>query len=249
MPGRTFAFGDIHGEIHHLRTLLDRLPRLTPDDSLVFLGDYLDRGPASREVIECLMGLAEEIPARVVCLRGNHEDAWLRIIEHGWDEFALPPANGCRATVRSYLEAFPPPPTVDASTYEMLALTTGAFFPDAVVQWLRQLPFWHEDEHGIYVHAGLPPKDETFPHPRDVDPPALLAWVRRRAFIRDYRGKHVVFGHTPTTFLPQELSAHTPEDPTDLWAGPCASGIDTGCGTGGFLTALELPGMAVYESR
>jgi serine/threonine protein phosphatase 1 len=90
---------------------------------------------------------------------------------------------------------------------------------------------------------------DGFAHPAEVEKPALLAWSRRKAFIRDYRGKHVVFGHTPTAFLPQELSSHTPDDPTDMWAGPNATGIDTGCGTGGFLTALELPAMRAYESR
>jgi serine/threonine protein phosphatase 1 len=49
--------------------------------------------------------------------------------------------------------------------------------------------------------------------------------------------------------LPPELSGYTPEDPTDLWAGENCVGIDTGCGNGGFLTALELPAMNVYESR
>ena len=47
----------------------------------------------------------------------------------------------------------------------------------------------------------------------------------------------------------EELSSHTPEDPKDMWAGPCTIGLDTGCGKGGFLTTLELPNMSVYESR
>ena len=62
-------------------------------------------------------------------------------------------------------------------------------------------------------------------------------------------GKPVVFGHTRTEFLPQELSKYTPEDPTDLFAGENVLGIDTGCGNGGFLTGIELPGLRVYESR
>ena len=71
----------------------------------------------------------------------------------------------------------------------------------------------------------------------------------RKRFFREYRGKRVIFGHTRTEFLPQELSAYTPDDPTDLWAGEAVVGIDTGCGNGGFLTAVELPEMRVYESR
>jgi serine/threonine protein phosphatase 1 len=249
MPGRTFAIGDIHGELGHLAAVLVRLPALDAADTVIFLGDYIDRGPDSRDVIEFLREYPTHTPARVIFLRGNHEDGWLRVIEEGWDQFVMPPAHGCLATVRSYLNDAPCAENQDANTAEMLALTTGSFFPPDVVEWMKALPFWHEDEHGIYVHAGLPPVESGFAHPSEVKHPATLAWVRKQAFILNYTGKHVVFGHTPVTFLPQELSDFTPDDPTDLWAGPHATGIDTGCGSGGFLTAIELPAMTVYDSR
>lgn len=250
MESRTFVIGDIHGELGHLAAVLVRLPPLNESDTIIFLGDYIDRGPDSRDVIEFLREFPSNTPARVVFLRGNHEDAWLRVIDHGWDEFVFPPANGCMATVRSFLKDAPAAENQDANTVEMLALTTGAFFPPDVVAWLRALPLWHEDDHGIYVHAGLPPAATGgFSHPAAAEKPLMLIWVRKDAFIREYTGKHVVFGHTPVTLLPQELSDFTPDDPTDLWAGPYATGIDTGCGSGGFLTAIELPSMTVYESR
>jgi serine/threonine protein phosphatase 1 len=68
-------------------------------------------------------------------------------------------------------------------------------------------------------------------------------------FYSEYRGKRVVCGHTPTEHLPPEMSSYTPDDPTDAWVGECVTVIDTGCGRGGFLTALELPSMQIYESR
>ncbi|MGC4073658.1 MAG: metallophosphoesterase family protein [Nibricoccus sp.] len=249
MAGRTFAIGDIHGELGHLAAILVRLPPLDPADTILFLGDYIDRGPDSRDVIEFLREFPFHTPARVICLRGNHEDAWLRVIEEGWDEFVMPPANGCLPTVRSFLKDSPPAENQDAYSFEMLALTTGSFFPPEIVAWMKALPYWHEDEHGIYVHAGLPPFNGRFAHPSEAANPAVLIWSRKDSFIREYDGKHVVFGHTPVSFLPQDLSDFTPDDPTDLWAGPHSTGIDTGCGSGGFLTALELPAMTVYESR
>lgn len=103
MAGRTFAIGDIHGEIDQLLCLLRMLPTLTAQDSLVFMGDYLDRGPRSAQVIDCMRGLQKDSHAKVVCLRGNHEDAWLRVVDQGWDEFVFPPRNGCLATMRSFL--------------------------------------------------------------------------------------------------------------------------------------------------
>lgn len=249
MSGRTFAIGDIHGETTHLFKLLSCLPELTADDTLVFLGDYLDRGPNSKDVIEYIRSLPGRTKAKVVALRGNHEDAWLRVCQKGWDEFVLPPGNGCLAAMRSFTGGPVPKEGEKAAADEMMELTTGMFFPDDVIKWLESLPYWYEDQHAIYVHAGLPPGEGGFVHPSAVPDPMVLLWIRTEAFFREYRGKCVVFGHTRTEFLPQELSGYTPDDPTDLWAGENVIGIDTGCGSGGFLTAVELPAMRVYESR
>ena len=249
MAGRTFAIGDIHGEPAHLTELLGRLPAQDADDTMVFLGDYLDRGPRPKEIVEQLMTLSQRTPAKLVCLRGNHEDSWLRVCDEGWDEFVTPPANGCLATVRSFIGRPPPVPGERPTNEEMAMLTTGSFFPEAVVRWMRSLPFWYEDRHAIYVHAGLPREGPRFLHPSEVANPVVLLWIRTKEFLRAYRGKRVVFGHTPTEFLPQELSSYTPDDATDLFLGDSVIGTDTGCGAGGFLTAVELPAVRVYESR
>jgi len=79
--------------------------------------------------------------------------------------------------------------------------------------------------------------------------PAVLAWVRTDDFTRNYRGKRVCFGHTPVTLLPPELSTYTPDDHSDAWLSEFIIGLDTGCGKGGFLSAIELPGMRVFETR
>lgn len=250
MTARTFVIGDIHGETSHLYKLLSCFPPLKATDTLVFLGDYVDRGPRSAEVVDYVRRLPQTIEAKVVALRGNHEDAWLRVIERGWDAFVTPPGNGCLAALRSYTGG--PVPAEDelpANEEERRLLETGRFFPPDVVEWFRSLPFWYEDEHAIYVHAGLPYGPHGFSHPSEVPEPLALLWLRDEHFFRNYRGKRVVFGHTRTEYLPPELSGYTPEDPTDLWAGESVVGIDTGCGNGGFLTALELPALNVYESR
>jgi serine/threonine protein phosphatase 1 len=249
MAGRTFAIGDTHGEPGHLATLLGRFPALDVEDTIVFLGDYLDRGPHAKQLVDQVMSLPERTPAKVVCLRGNHEDAWLRVLREGWDEFVVPPGNGCLATVRSFRGGPPPSEGEVGSDDDMLALTTASFFPSAVVAWLEGLPYWYEDPHGIYVHAGLPRAGDGFAHPSQVTDPQVVLWIRTQDFFRNYRGKRVVFGHTPTGFLPQELSSYTPEDATDLFLGENLVGTDTGCGMGGFLSAVELPALRVYESR
>jgi serine/threonine protein phosphatase 1 len=245
MAGRTFATGDIHGDLAALQRIEEQLPPLDEGDTLVFLGDYVNRGRHSAQVIDHLRSLHQRTPAKIVTLRGNHEDAWLRVIDLGWPEFVLATEHGCVEAMESYIGA------VDVLNEPLRqVLVSGAFFPLDVIEWMRALPFYFEDEHAIYVHAGLArDKNGGFLHPSATRKPAALLWYRDQHFFRNYRGKRVVFGHTVTEHLPEELSSYTPEDPTDMWAGPCTIGLDTGCGRGGFLTTLELPSMRVYESR
>jgi serine/threonine protein phosphatase 1 len=246
---RTFAIGDIHGDAAALYRLIACFPEMDETDTVVFVGDYLDRGPQSKEVVAFVRELSTKIKARVVALRGNHEDAWLRVIDKGWPEFILPTGNGCLATLRSFRGEEPPVEGEGMEVDEVQALLTGSFFPEDVVAWMRDLPHFYEDERAIYVHAGLPRQDGEFPHPSEARNPTALLWCRDEAFFRLYNGKLVVFGHTSTELLPPELSSYTPEDPTDIWAGPCTIGLDTGAGKGGWLTGLELPSLRVYESR
>jgi len=252
MTRRTFAIGDIHGDLEHLLRLLERLPELTSDDTLVFLGDYIDRGPDSAGVVRSVMELPSRTAARVVTLRGNHEDGWLRVRSGDWPHFVLPVHNGCLQTMQSFLgrEVSPVGTSPAPEDYEMLA--SGRFFPAEVVAWIEALRWWYEDRYAIYVHAGLAEDEEgTYLRPSKVAEAqrSALLWLRSKRFFAEYRGKPVIIGHTVTTHLPPELSTYTPDDPDDLWAGPAVIGLDTGCGKGGFLTAVELPAMIVYESR
>lgn len=247
---RTFAIGDVHGDLEALTRVMSRLPALSSADTLVFLGDYVDRGPRSREVMEYVMLLPERTAARVVAIRGNHEDAWLRVLDEGWDNFVLAPASGALATLRSFTGRAVPHPGEAPSLTELDALSNASFFPDAARAWLRSLRYWYEDEHAIYVHGCLPVNEAgSFPHPREVSPPSTLCWCSEPRFFTEYRGKRVVVGHTSTRALPQALSEHTPHDPLDLFQHGDVFGLDTGSGDGGFLTALELPALRVYESR
>jgi serine/threonine protein phosphatase 1 len=249
MAGRTFAVGDIHGDLDALERVLERLPPLDEQDTMVLMGDYVDRGPKSSEVIDFVRNvLPARVPGKLVALRGNHEDGWLRVASGGWPDFVIPKVNGCLAMYRSFVGK----PFAEGdrpSAEEMRAMAQARFIPADVVDWMNALPFWYEDEHAIYVHAGLLKRDGKWMHPSETDNQTLLLWVRTMEFFKDYRGKRVVCGHTSTDNLPPELSSFTPDDPEDMWVGENVMVIDTGCGKGGFLTVLELPAVKVYESR
>lgn len=233
----------------HLMRVWKQLPPLDSGDTLVFLGDYVNRGPHSKQVVDFLMELPATTSARVVCLRGNHEDAWLRVRSEGMDGFVLNLEHGCLATLRSFVGGPAPEPGEKPTYAEMGRLSRGDFLPAPVLEWIVQLPLWYEDENGIYVHAGLPRGANGFLHPSEVSPAGMLAWVRTDDFVRNYRGKDVIFGHTPVRFLPEELSNYTPDDPFDAWINDDTAGLDTGCGLGGFLTVMERPSMRIFESR
>lgn len=251
MANRTFVIGDIHGDLDALTKVLGKLPALTTTDKIVFLGDYVDCGPNVAGVVNLVRELPKLTLAQVVCLRGNHEDGWLRAIDGGWPDFVMPPGNGCLQTMESFLGRPVSPRGTGFEVDDLDTLFSGAFFPKDVVEWMKSLPYYFEDEYAIYVHAGLTDVDGRFLHPSECKDKQLTAllWTRDKKFFKDYRGKMVIFGHTATNELPPEDENAPPTDTEDIWTGVNAVGLDTRCGKGGFLTCLELPTGNVYESR
>jgi serine/threonine protein phosphatase 1 len=246
VSARTFVIGDIHGDLAALTRLMNRLPERTADDTLVFLGDYVDRGPDSRGVVERLRSYCRKATHKTVTLRGNHEDKWVRSYAQPDVPYLVQVGNGCGATYRSYTGGAP---LLDEQSLEMSELPrmldVRSWLPADVAAWMDALDLWYEDEHAIYVHAGLESEGEGWKHPRDSSDRPLL-WMREPSFYASYRGKRVCFGHTPVNELPLPPGD---ADPTDVWMRGDLVAIDTGSGKGGFLSAVELPSLAVYDSR
>lgn len=170
-PQRLLAIGDIHGCRAELSRLLEKIAP-TGEDRLVFLGDYIDRGPDSAGVIEQLVHLRRQWP-RTIFLCGNHEQMLLDYLE-GRDR-ALFLANGGYETMASYQEGPGWPP------------------PDSHLQFLKALRDRYETDDFIFAHAGLRPGIALQDQARDD-----LLWIRREFLDSDYDwGKPVVFGHTP----------------------------------------------------
>jgi serine/threonine protein phosphatase 1 len=177
MP-RTYAIGDIHGCHQALLRLLDLIAPDPNRDVLVFLGDYIDRGPASREVIATLLEL-RQTHARLITLMGNHE--WMLLDYLGGADPALYLAMGGIETLESYgIVTFG-----DPWTQEILPSEHRRFFEEL-------LPWWEDEQH-IYVHAGLEPGVPLAQQSTD-----WLLWARRGFIDSNYDfGKRVIYGHTP----------------------------------------------------
>jgi len=220
-----YAVGDTHGHTDALRPLLrelaDDVARSRPAERplLVFLGDYVDRGPDSRGVIDTILALEADGPFEVVCLKGNHEAALLRVLVD--DDFA--PnwiGNWGQATLRSYGVAVPRFGHEAAEAGRVQA-DLAAALPPRHRDFLRRCVMSMTVGDYLFVHAGVRPGV-----PLDAQDDNDLMWIRYDFLesAEDF-GKVVVHGHTPSDR--PELKANR-------------IGIDTGVYYSGVLTAVRL---------
>jgi Calcineurin-like phosphoesterase len=214
-----YVIGDIHGCADELRRLVEALP-VARGDQLVFLGDYIDRGPGSNVVVAYLISLAGLVnQVDLVFLRGNHEDMLLSYLgiggQHG-DMFLI---NGGKATLASY--GLGP----DNFTVER-ALST---IPSGHLSFFRQLKSYHVMESFLCVHAGIHPQK---PLAEQTD--EELLWIRNAFIYRSHSLPYtVLFGHTP--------------QPTVFYDLPYKVGLDTGLVYGNMLTCLEVDEKVLFQ--
>ena len=233
---KTFVVGDIHGRCAQLHKVLEMLPRDEAADTLVFLGDLVDRGPDIPGVVAHVFNLWQQNSARVICLRGNHEQMLLEFLDQEsliWME----QTTGSDCTFAQY--TLKPLVIRGQDDFAAARELLREMIPPAQLAFLRRLPLYHEDDYALYVHAGL----EHGKHPRESSPYALM-WTRDMDFFKSYRGKPCVFGHTPTAFLPLRgrVGRH------GIYVFKSAIGIDTGYNANSPLSCLSLPDFTLYQA-
>jgi serine/threonine protein phosphatase 1 len=174
---RIIGVGDIHGCYELLINLVERSIKFDPEkDRLVFLGDYLDRGANSKEVVDYVTSLKRQCPGQIVLLKGNHEDLALKALFSPGNEGAgsnqarmLWYLNGGQATVNSY--------------------GGSERAREALIPFVRSLDLYHETGTHIFVHAGIPYGKSPATASADE-----LLWDRSFS----YNGrKTLIVGHTP----------------------------------------------------
>ena len=196
-----FAIGDMHGCAASLRHLLQIVP-IQPGDCVVTLGDYVNRGPDSKGVMEQLLELQER--CQLVPLLGNHEQMLLAALESPDTEYSWCRMGG-DATLQSY------------------GIETVRELPERHLAFIRSCRLYHEAEQHLFVHARVDPFV-----PLDAQADSTLLWEHLNgAPARHISGKTMICGHTPQADgLPRHWGA--------------AICIDTGAGTGGWITCLEI---------
>jgi len=171
-----FAIGDIHGCFDKLLALMDKVDIDFSNDVLIFLGDYIDRGPDAYEVVEYLIQLKEQ-HKNVVFLKGNHEEMLENYLE-GSDRL-LYLVNGGQKTIESY--------------QQHSTLSGTDLIPQEHINFIKNLDLFYQTDNYIFVHAGL--RDKVL---LENQGPEDLLWIRHKFIKSNYEfGKTIVFGHTP----------------------------------------------------
>lgn len=220
LPPRLYAIGDLHGcsqELSKLLTHLREIEQLNSKDLVVFIGDYIDRGPDSKGVVDQLLEFKKQFPTTVF-LKGNHEDMLLDYLELGGRQGVVFLDNGGGDTFSSY-----------GIPIETLPIVASQKFPPAHLDFFQSLDRYLIVGNFAFVHAGFNPLRDL---QTQIDED--LFWIRD-PFINNIHhfGKTVVFGHTPY----EDLLVHL----------PYKIGIDTGVVYGNKLTCIELIGQRMLQ--
>ena len=189
-PSLIFAIGDIHGCYKKLRSLLTACHKHCADHDIRFIaiGDYVDRGPDSKEVIDFLVRNQADPNRRFICLRGNHEEMLIRAAEKDRSDSDLMSwwSNGGEQTLESY------------------GVDDPSDLPAEHIAWMRRLPLQTGDQHRLFMHAGIMP-GVAFSDQSAQD----LLWIREPFLSSDEdHGALVVHGHTPTRSRKPDLRAN-----------------------------------------
>lgn len=216
-----YIVGDVHGCVDKLVKLCGQCMRQMNDgDILIFLGDYIDRGKHSYEVVEFLLNIKNKKP-NTIFLTGNHEQMLIDFFE-GKDWHGNYFYNGGTATQRSYADHF------------------GTFkIPATHWQFYRSLLPYYEGDDFIAVHAGVDPYVQNMSQQKLED----VIWIREKFFRAHIRfPKTIIFGHTPTHLIHGKWGLPYIDDQRNI------IGIDTAAVYGAKLTCLIWPEKKFFQS-
>lgn len=196
----TYAIPDLHGCWAELQSALTKIDLSDPSTQLVFLGDYVDRGPDSAGVLTAVKHLCDAHPDQVVALAGNHEMWLLDWIDGDDNDSTWLLADTDLVTVRSFL----PAEIIEQAVAELAGGTIGTVNATIkreisarhgdLIAWLRQLPLYYETSTHIYVHAGV--DEEAGPTWKAVTPDEVLTEKFPPSLGPTSVGKIIVAGHT-----------------------------------------------------
>jgi len=234
---RTIVIGDIHGALRSLQDVLIKCQYDPDNDRLIFVGDYVDGWGESAEVVDYLIGIRNKAhfnykgKDKVIFIRGNH-DVWCQRWLNNGQAPIMWTQQGGQATLDSYVR-------------------TGLLVEDSHRDFFNDLVDWHlDDKNNLYVHGGWAYREGEFPISAQRKTSVGLECHWDRTLLAGAKSAHsgkqgfnatkpfnkVFIGHTATT-------SHLPEKFVNLW------NVDSGCGWGGKLTAIDVDTEEYWQSE
>jgi len=183
---KRWVIPDIHGCPKTLKALIENLIKPDKFDTIYFLGDYIDRGPNSKEVLDYLMQL-EKQEFQLHFLKGNHEDYCIK----AWDEDRT--AKSFLGIKRKRKIQLTWELHGGKETLESFGASFAGEVPEEYISWMRKLKYYIELDHFILVHAGL-----NFAIDDPLSDKEAMLWIREfRVIPEKIRNKKVIHGHVP----------------------------------------------------
>ena len=218
---KAFVISDIHGMYQDFLKVLTYWNR---KDLLVILGDMIDRGPESLEVIQLVMKIKEHYGDKVIVLTGNHDQLLIDFINDPFEYGNNYQNNGGNDTIRSF--------TKDESIfYYSFAARANKLLENnaSEIEFIRKLPRYHEFGKVLFTHAGFCSWRDCWEETTDEQ----FIWIRDHYKHKNNSGFVNVFGHTPTQLINKDKS-------NDVWISEdkLYIGIDGACAYGGQLNGI-----------
>ena len=208
---KIYALSDIHGYLDILKETMKKVD-LSGDNKLIFLGDYIDRGPSSKETLEYIFNLQKQYPEQVIVLKGNHEEMFLEWLADPNDISYLQTDYDLH-TIKTFLTEKQladidklcnnsKPTTV----YDINRIVVQCVRKNnrELIEWVKRLPVYYETKKQIFVHAGVDEEaGEYWSYGTENNyymskfPPTVGAFY-----------KNIIAGHTGTSFFANDKNFH-----------------------------------------
>jgi serine/threonine protein phosphatase 1 len=215
---RRIVIGDIHGCYKTLRKLIESHIKPEKNDHIFFVGDYIDRGPRSREVLDYIIDLKWK-GFSVFPVKGNHEELFVKAFSH--DDFLQAWFhNGARETLQSF----------DVPEGKLNNCEGLEFIPERYFKFISELPYFYDLGDYIIVHAGL-----NLSSPDYFEDINAMLWSREIKGLNRLKNKTcIIHGHTPMPIIAIKPNLAR-KDARNL-------NIDAGC------VYKELPGYGILAA-
>lgn len=198
---RTWVIPDVHGCLVTLQSLVEDLIALRNDDSLVFLGDIIDRGPSSKGVIDYIIKLKKS-GIKTTVIRGNHEEYMAKVFREGQATTGIRKMLNLRSSSHKEWMMYGGTETLQSfNAYNVSAI------PEMYIEWIESLPYYLKMDNFLIVHAGF-----------NFELDDIFSDTQSMMWIREYKidpaklgGRKIIHGHVPVTldFINQSIISNS----------------------------------------